>query len=174
MADNLADTELDNPAAKARFDAAVKAAVAGGWIEEEFTGSPTSTSEQRRQLPVPAATLLVSALLPVSARLFACSPPCLCVALHRCCWFGTRRRLGNPACWPAAQRLCLACCLSCLPALNSPRPPRCCCCCCRRCCPRRHTRHPWRHKRQRPPRRALWPGRAGLQGGRPGHCEGVL
>jgi hypothetical protein len=135
----------------------------------------SSAANCRCHLP-PCSFLLVSALLPVSARLFACSPPCLCVALHRCCWFGTRRRLGNPACWPAAQRLCLACCLSCLPALNSPRPPRCCCCCCccRRCCPRRHTRHPWRHKRQRPPRRALWPGRAGLQGGRPGHCEGVL
>ena len=45
VADNLADTELDNPGASARFDSAVKAAVAGGWIEEDFTGSPTSLSE---------------------------------------------------------------------------------------------------------------------------------
>ncbi|KAL4858246.1 Programmed cell death protein 4 [Chlorella vulgaris] len=44
VADNLHDTELDNPQARERFEAVTSAAVAGGWIEDGFTGSPTSAS----------------------------------------------------------------------------------------------------------------------------------
>ncbi|KAI7837239.1 hypothetical protein COHA_008927 [Chlorella ohadii] len=44
VADNLPDISLDNPAARERFDAAIKAARAGGWVEEGFTGAPTTPS----------------------------------------------------------------------------------------------------------------------------------
>ncbi|PRW57868.1 programmed cell death 4-like isoform B [Chlorella sorokiniana] len=44
VADNLPDISLDNPAARERFDAALKAARAGAWVEEGFTGAPTTPS----------------------------------------------------------------------------------------------------------------------------------
>ncbi|KAL4436793.1 hypothetical protein ABPG75_003932 [Micractinium tetrahymenae] len=44
VADNLADTVLDTPGAKERFDEALRAARAGGWVDESFTGQPTTPS----------------------------------------------------------------------------------------------------------------------------------
>lgn len=44
VADNLGDTVLDNPGARERFDEALQAARAGGWVDDSFNGQPTTPS----------------------------------------------------------------------------------------------------------------------------------
>lgn len=55
MADNLADTELDAPAARERYEAAVAAATAGGWIEEAPVPTPCTPSESWPHRLIPLA-----------------------------------------------------------------------------------------------------------------------
>ncbi|PSC74724.1 Programmed cell death 4 [Micractinium conductrix] len=67
VADNLADTELDNPAARERYEDVLKAARAGGWVEESFTGVPTTPSTPG----TPGAQLNGTAQTPVHPNLQA-------------------------------------------------------------------------------------------------------
>ena len=68
VADNLADTELDAPAARERFEAAVAAATAGGWIEEGPVPTACTPSEFKTCLVLRCRYLYLDVLCLGSSR----------------------------------------------------------------------------------------------------------